>query len=167
MAQGPMAMAEPNFTPLGDEQNDDLPRTFRREKEARAREARERAAQERAAAPSLSSSPDGYGPAYSPAHGSAEVHGQVHGQAHVTNAPQPRVEVNPDYAPVIADMPYPASVRRFDVPFVHLVTFFLKAVLAAIPALILLTAILWVAGAALQGFFPDLVKMKVLISFPN
>ena len=69
--------------------------------------------------------------------------------------------------PVIADMPYPASVRRFDVPFLHLVMFFLKAVLAAIPALILLTAILWVAGSALQSFLPDLVKMKVLISFPN
>ena len=40
MAAGPMAMAEHNFPPLGDEQNDDLPRTFRREKEARAREAR-------------------------------------------------------------------------------------------------------------------------------
>ena len=42
MAQGPMAMADTNFPPLGDEQNDDLPRTFRREKEAREREARER-----------------------------------------------------------------------------------------------------------------------------
>ncbi len=59
MAQGPMAMAEPNFALLGDESSDDLPRTFRREKEARAREARERAAQERAAAPSLSATPDG------------------------------------------------------------------------------------------------------------
>ena len=64
-------------------------------------------------------------------------------------------------------MPYPASVRRFDVPFLHLVSFFLKAVLAAIPALILLTAILWVAGSALEAMFPELIKMKILISFPN
>ena len=149
MAQGPMAMADPNFAPLGDEQTDDLPRTFRREKEARAREARERAAQERAAAPSLSTIPDGYGPA--PA----------------SLAPQPRVEADPSYAPALAEMPYPASVRRFDVPFFHLMTFFLKAVVAAIPALILLMAILWVAGSALQAFLPDLVKMKILISFPN
>ncbi len=150
MAVGPMAMAEHNFPPLGDEQNDDLPRTFRREKEARAREARERAAQERAAAPSLSTTPDAYAPA--PA---------------ATIAHQPRVDADPDFAPAIADMPYPASVRRFDVPFLHLVSFFLKAVLAAIPALILLTAILWVAGSALEAMFPELIKMKILISFPN
>ncbi len=146
MAQGPMAMAEPNFPPLGDEQNDDLPRTFRREKEARAREARERAAQERAAAPSL--------PAGTPSNGYG-------------SAPAPRVDADPDYAPALVDMPYPASVQRFDVPFLHLVTFFLKAVLAAIPALILLTVILWFAGAALQSLFPELVKMKILISLPN
>ena len=145
MALGPMAMADPNFPPLGDESSDDLPRTFRREKEARAREARDRAAQERAAAPSLSASPDGYGSAPS--------------------AAQPRVQADPDLAPMIADMPYPASVRRFDVPFLHLVTFFLKAVVAAIPALILLMIILWSGGAALKAFFPDLIKMKILIGF--
>jgi hypothetical protein len=144
-----MATAEPSFTLLGDESSDDLPRTFRREKEARAREARERAAQERAAAPTLSTAPDSYGPA------PASV------------APQPRVQADPALAPALTDMPYPASVRRFDVPFMHLVTFFLKAVVAAVPALILLTAILWLSGAALQAFFPELVKMKILISFPN
>jgi hypothetical protein len=147
MAQGPMATAEPNFGLLGDESSDDLPRTFRREKEARAREARERAAQERAAAPSLSTTPDSYGPA------PASV------------APQPRVKADPDFAPALAEMPYPASVRRIDVPFLHLVKFFLKAVLAAIPALILLTAVLWAFGSLLQAFFPELVKMKILIGF--
>ena len=152
MAQGPMAMAEPNFAPLGDEPSDDLPRTFRREKEARAREARERAAQERAAAPSLSATPDSYGPA------PASVAPQ-------TRAHAPRVEADPDFAPAIAAMPYPASVRRFDVPFMHLVTFFLKAVLAAIPALILLTAVMWGIGALLQLFFPELIKLKILIGF--
>lgn len=150
MTQGPMAMAEPHFIPLGDDQNDDLPRTFRREKEARAREARERASQERAAAPSLSTKPEAF----------------VMPSA-AQPAPQPRVEPNADYAPIISEMPYPAAVRRFDVPFTHLVTFFLKAVVAGIPALILLFAILWFAGAALHAFFPELVKMKILISFPN
>lgn len=62
---------------------------------------------------------------------------------------------------------YPAVVTRYDVPFFHLMMFLLKAVLAAIPALILLTAVLWCMGQALQTFFPDLVKMKILISFPN
>lgn len=150
MAQGPMAMAEPHFPPLGDEQNDDLPRTFRREKEARAREARERAAQERAAAPSLPT-PSANAPGY----GAASM------------APEPRVDADPDYAPQLADAPYPAAVQRFDVPFMHLMTFFLKAVVAAIPALILLTAILWTFGSALEALFPELIKMKILISFPN
>ena len=146
MAQGPMAMADQNFAPIGEESSDDLPRTFRREKEARAKEARDRVAQERAAMPSLSTTPD-YGP------------------APTAKAVQPRVQADPDFAPAIAEMPYPASVRRFDVPFMHLVTFFLKAVLAAIPALILLTAVFWAFGSILQLLFPELVKMKILIGF--
>ncbi len=63
------------------------------------------------------------------------------------------------------DQPYPATVHRFDVPFGHLVTFFLKAVIAAIPALILLMAILFGLGKAFALFFPDLAKMKILIGF--
>jgi hypothetical protein len=140
-------MAGPDFSPLTEE-SDDLPRTFRREKEARAREARERAAQERAAAPSLPVGSEGYS-------GSASGSG-------------PQIYRSADVEPRIGDdMPFPASVRRFDVPFFHLVTFFLKAVLASIPALILLGAILWGLGAVLESVFPALVKMKILISFPN
>ncbi len=75
----------------------------------------------------------------------------------------PRADVSPN----TADLLTPASVRRIDVPFVHLVTFFLKAVLAAIPGLILLGAILWGLGEVLQAVFPSLIKMKILISFPN
>jgi hypothetical protein len=142
-AQGPTAMAGPDYGPISDDSSDDLPRTFRREKEARAREARERAAQERAAAPSLSTGADDY------------------------SGPQPQVYRAADVDPRVDDIPVPASVRRFDVPFLHLVTFFLKAVLAAIPALILLGVILWFAGNALQALFPQLVKMKILISLPN
>jgi hypothetical protein len=141
MAGGQMAMAEPNFGPIGDEPVDDLPRTFRREKEAREREARERAQRERAervtAQPTLSAQPDVY------------------------------VEQGPGPGQMVADMPFPASVRRFDVPFLHLVTFFLKAVLAAIPALILLTAILWFAGHLAEWLVPSLIKMKIQISFPG
>ena len=132
-----MAMAEPNFGPIGDEPVDDLPRTFRREKEARQREAQERASRERAAAPSLSQTPDAY------------------------------VEAAPSAHTAIQDLPISAVVRRFDVPFLHLVTFFLKAVIAAIPAIILLGVILWFGGHILQAFFPDLVKMKILLSFPG
>ena len=131
-------MAEPNFGPIGDDPADDLPRTFRREKEAREREARERAARDKApSGPSLSPTPDAY------------------------------VDPAPALPPDLTAMAYPASVRRFDVPFLHLMTFFLKAVLAAIPALILLGVILWFGGHLLQALFPNLVKMKILISFPN
>jgi hypothetical protein len=58
-------------------------------------------------------------------------------------------------------------VQAFDVPFTHLMRFCVKAVLAAIPALILLGVILWFAGAGLQALFPQLVKMKILIGFSN
>ena len=142
-AQGPTAMAGPDYGPISDESSDDLPRTFRREKEARAREARERAAQERAAAPSLSTGPDGH------------------------SGPQPQVYRSADVDPRVDDVLVPAAVRRLEVPFLHLVKFFLKAVLAGIPALILLGVILWIAGAALQASFPQLIKMKILISLPN
>lgn len=138
------AINGPHFGPIDDSSDDDLPRTFRREKEARAREARERAAQERAAAPSL---PAGTEAPY--------------------RQPEPQIYSAPTHAPDLSDLPVPASVRRLDIPFVHLMKFFLKAVLAAIPALFLLGVILWMGGAALQAFFPDLVKMKILISFPN
>ena len=61
----------------------------------------------------------------------------------------------------------PAAVKRFDVPFWRLMLFLIKAVLAAIPALILLGAILWFAGDMLQKFYPELIKMKISITFPN
>lgn len=140
-------MADMNFAPIGDDSSDDLPRTFRREKEAREREARERAARERAAAPSLSTTPD---------------------MRAAPAATAPKIYADP-VAPVAAaapadvDIPYPAVVRRFDVPFADLVTFFLKAVVAAIPALILLMVILWGLGQVVQFLFPDIVKMKILI----
>jgi hypothetical protein len=136
-------MADHNFGPIGDDPADDLPRTFRREKEARAREAKERADRERAAAPTLSTAPD-----LKPAAASPKIYAE-------TIAAEPAT----------TDTPYPAVVRQFDVPFMHLVKFFLKAVFAAIPALILLTAILWLLGGLLEMAFPDLIKMKILIGF--
>jgi hypothetical protein len=140
-------MADPNYAPIGDEPVDDLPRTFRREKEAREREARERAARERAAAPTLTT-PNDFAPA---------------GPRIYSETPEVNAPISP--GPVVAEILYPAVVRRFEVPFGHLVKFFLKSVVAAIPALILLMAILWGLGHFLQLFFPDLVKMKILIGF--
>ena len=109
-------MSEPNF---GLAHDDDLPRTLRRERDARS-------AQAYPAATDLG-------------------HGYSDG----------------------LDDARPAIVRGFDVPFFRLAAFFLKAVLAAIPAIVLLGVLLWLLGAGLQTYFPWLVKMKVLITFPN
>ena len=88
-------------------------------------------------------------------------------QAASLAAPAPDFEVRGEgYDSSYAEDPVPASVQRFDVPFFKLMFFLLKAVLAAIPALLLLAVILWFAGQALQVFFPELVQMKILISFP-
>ena len=63
---------------------------------------------------------------------------------------------------------FPATtVTRFQVPFVHLVAFFLKAALAAIPAMLLLGGILWGLGTLAQTYMPALVKMRILITFPG
>lgn len=136
-------MADPSYAPLSDE-SDDLPRTFRREKEAREREARERAARERAAAPTLTTAPDPYAVPASP---------KIYAEPATPGAVKP----------LAADTPLPAIVRAIDVPFGQLVVFFLKAVIAAIPAIILLMAILWGVGQVLETLFPSLLKMKILI----
>jgi hypothetical protein len=66
-----------------------------------------------------------------------------------------------------AEGPVQAMVTRLELPFVRLVFFFIKAAFAAIPALAILSAILWIAGHLLQLYFPELIKMQVLIQFPD
>jgi hypothetical protein len=61
----------------------------------------------------------------------------------------------------------PAVVTRFDVPFVRLMFFYIKAVFAAVPALIILGGLLWLAGDVMRTLFPWLVKMQILIRFPG
>ena len=63
--------------------------------------------------------------------------------------------------------PYPSVVKALDIPFGHLVAFCIKVVLAAIPALLLLMVILWGVGQVLEILLPNLLKMKILITFPN
>lgn len=109
-----MAMADPPFSTAPE---DDLPRTFRRDRDAR-----------RAAS--------------------------SYGEARDAGLDMPSDEAGP-----------PVTVRAFDVPFLHMVVFFLKAVIAAIPAMLLLTVLLYGFGRALEKFMPWLVKMKILISF--
>lgn len=122
-------MTDVNFPLTADSDFDDLPRTLRREKEARARQRQQQSLEARRGEP----------PTY---------------LAHA--AP-----------PVYGDDPMPATVRRFDVSFVHLMMFFIKAALAAIPALILIGVVLYFAGQAIQTHFPDLVRMKILVTFPG
>jgi hypothetical protein len=116
-------MPEPSLTITAEE--DDLPRTIRRERDARDREARERAA--------------------------------------VVPTGPTALEHGGDFR-----MPAPAAtVTAFDVPFGKLMMFFIKAVFAAIPALLLLTVLLWLFGQGLQSTFPQLLKMKILIYVPQ
>jgi|LNFM01.1.fsa_nt_gb hypothetical protein len=127
-------MPEPHFTTL----DDDLPRTFRREREARDRQAFERDAHERDAPAILR---------------------KAAAAASQRAAPDP-----------VAANTLPGesvTVTRFDVPFGHLAKFFVKAVFAALPALLLLTIVLWGVGELLQRYFPWLLKMRILIQFPG
>ncbi len=130
-------MTNADFSLTVDDCPDDLPRTLRRERDARLQEAREREARERAGTltHSFGASDAGYG---------------TQGQRH---APEPQ--------------PVAAAVTRFDVPFFGLMFFFIKAVFAAIPALFILGVLLWLAGDMLQMLFPWLIKTQILIQFPN
>jgi len=59
------------------------------------------------------------------------------------------------------------TVTRISVPMRNLVAFFLKAVFAALPALLVLMIALWTVGEVLQRYFPWLLKMRILIQFPG
>lgn len=129
---------------------DDLPRALRRERELREREKRE-----------------------------AKTADQHKSDSPTTNrktasaAPSPSLHVpadGMDYAASYANAETPltpAIVKRFDVPFTHMMRFYLKAVVAAVPALILLTAICWGIGQGIKFFFPWLIQAQILIHFPN
>jgi hypothetical protein len=122
-------MAEPTFSMAVD---DDLPRTIRRQRDAREREAREREARD--------------------------------AREHLGAATSvPAIQHEGSYATAAAPA---ATVTAIDISFAQLSAFFLKAVLAAIPALLLLTVLLWLFGQGLQAFFPQLLKLKILIYMP-
>lgn len=135
-------MAQIDYPLSADEGPDDLPITLRRERDAREREARERAARERGE-PDFG---DGSTSSYA-ASGAAGNQGVARAQ--------------------YADEPVAAVVKRFDVPFFRLVFFFLKAAVAAIPAIILLMGLIVLAGSVMQSYFPWLMKMQIFIHFPQ
>lgn len=123
-----------DFPLTADEGAEDLPRTLRREKEARERASRDREAKARAAT-----------------------------LTHDFGASDAR-----DDRRAFADGGGAGTtVSRFEVSFWHLMMFSIKAVLAAVPALILLGVLLWFAGAMLKAYYPELIHMQILITFPN
>lgn len=129
-------------TSLMQANDEDLPRTLKREKEARARD--------QLAREILNAPRTGYSSAAAPP------------SAEPTTMAYP---ASPSMLPP-GELPQ-VSVARFEVPFLKMVTFYLKAVVAAIPALILLMMILWAIGQVAQTFLPWLVKMRILITFPG
>ncbi|MGH1417257.1 MAG: hypothetical protein ACRBCJ_00180 [Hyphomicrobiaceae bacterium] len=148
-----MTMTGTNYPLSADDGPDDLPRTLRRAREEREQAQREAAAktqgasQRKPAAPSIS--PDALAPITPDAHADRSS-GVASSNSHAnTNA----------YGET--------SVTHLDIPFGHLSMFFVKAVFAAIPALILLIAVLWGIGQVLEVLFPELIKMKIQIYFPH
>ncbi len=131
-------MTDVNFPLTADSDFDDLPRTLRREKERRAREARD-----------------------------ARERRERERQTMDASRGEPPSYVARAMPGSFADDPVAAAVRRFDVPFLHLTMFFMKAALAAIPALMVLGVGLYFAGQALEAYIPDLVRMKILVTFPG
>jgi hypothetical protein len=119
------------FPLMAGEGADDLPRTLRREREARERAAREREAKARSATLTHD-------------FGASDARRE-----------QPAIDAGG------------GTVSRFDVPFGHLMLFFIKAVFAAIPALIVLSVLLWLGGNVLKAYYPELIHMQILVTFPN
>lgn len=72
----------------------------------------------------------------------------------------------PDYAHHLNE-PQPTVVRALKIPFFHLMWFCLKLTLAAIPAIILLGAILYGLGQILKIYMPWLVQAEIFIRFPR
>jgi hypothetical protein len=143
-----MAITEPKFSSpqLSGAQDDDIPQTFRRERDAREKEAREREAKEREARERENRARDARAAKAFP--GATE--------------PSSRDYSLPDISP----MQDGVKVVALDIPFFRLMAFFIKAVFAAIPALLILIGILWTIGQIAQTYMPWLVKMRILIQFP-
>jgi hypothetical protein len=154
-----MAMTEPKFAPpqLSGAADDDIPQTFRRERDAREKEAREREAREakdREARVARDRDTQSTQQA-------AKIAQAAKMFPAATDAAD-RGYTLPDIRP----MQDGVKVTALNVPFFRLTAFFIKAVFAAIPALLILIAILWTIGQIAQTYFPWLIKMRILIQFP-
>jgi len=163
-------MAELDYPLTAEDGPDDLPRTLRRERAAREREARERDAREREAREGEARSRhNSGGPASSSRSRSREddFAGDAISAAHRDFDAPPEIIVGPQHDGLARAAFQSGEVTRLNIPFFHLMAFFLKATVAAIPALILLAAILWGMGEVVQRLFPELLKMQIFIHFPQ
>ena len=142
-------MSDGQYPPLTGETTDDLPRTLRRERESRERAAREMQARSAQSADRTAWDRGGDRGGNSP----------VAQPSIYASEPAPSYDISSRDTEAM-------TVTRFKVPFFSLMGFFIKCVFAAIPALIILIAMLYGLGIALQAYFPQLIKMKILISFP-
>lgn len=119
---------------------DDLPKTLRRQREQQEREARERALRERDAR-------------------ERQLTDRAARFEPVPLGPQRAAEFGAPFA----DEPQAAVVTAFNVPFFRLMMFLIKCVLAGIPAMLLLTVLLWGMGQALKAYAPELRHFQVII----
>lgn len=149
-------MADSRGSSVADGGPDDLPRTLLREREERYRKDRERAGLT-SDTRTIPQPPLGRGHSGSPMVPLTEAPSGATGAADMSNMH--------DFAPVMHAGD--GVVRAFKIPFWRLVMFGFKAVFAAVPALILLGALIWGAMGLLKVFFPQLIKMQILIQFPN
>ncbi|MEO1720234.1 MAG: hypothetical protein AAFR23_08400 [Pseudomonadota bacterium] len=149
-------MAEPQFSTGSDE---DLPRTLRR---AKAEQAAARGA-------SAGAQPSGSLPNARAATGDVGAPSMTATVPDTLGADRDPYRTAHDtaYDPAAYGDEDRVTVTRFDVPFFRLMGFFLKAVIAAIPALILLAAILWGGGQLLKALFPWLIEAEIVIRLPN
>jgi hypothetical protein len=133
--------------------DDDIPMTFKRAREAKEREerdAREREARER---PQRAATFEDRASVEGPSGGFGPLDDGRNGGRASAEADGPRG--------------HRAVVTAFEVPFFRLAFFLVKVVLAGIPALLLLTALLWLFGQALAIYAPELLQMRILITFPR
>ena len=147
-------MSDGKYQPLVDS-SDDLPRTLRRAREQQVREQQTREAQTR----EMQSREGGGRTAWD--------RGPTPGaQGTGYGVPSPASPYDTAYPAGVGEGVAAGTVTRFKVPFVALMGFFIKAVFAAVPAILILVLMLYGLGIALQTYFPQLIKMKILISFP-
>lgn len=140
---------------MSDGSMDDLPRTFRRERELRERALREQKAREQGHS------------------GLGDAGGSWRDEPRAAAAggfdlapPQPGNPYDGPRASSAGELT-DAAVRRIRVPFFSLMGFFIKAVFAAVPALLILLAMLYGLGMVLEAYFPWIIRMKILVTFPQ